>query len=314
MAAYAVVDDGRSTLLVPACVAGHDSGLWTLPGGRVGHGEPPAQAVVRQTRRLTGLGVEVTGLRLVTADVTADVTSLPGAREPVPPEPQPLVPVPRETGVHTIRVVYSARSTGAVAAPVPGARAVPGRELTGLPLAPYAAAALGIGAGGAARADGAAVRPVPPTGGPYPARSPAPDDRPAQVQRPGAYALVVQDGQVLLTRYVRSGRWTLPGGGIDFGEQPLDAVRREVWEETGLRLHAATLLHVGSVHFTGHAPHGRLEDFHGIRIVYRGRVAPGRPRVVEVGGTTDAVAWTPLGALGDLPLTDLVGQVLGLPE
>ena len=30
--------------------------------------------------------------------------------------------------------------------------------------------------------------------------------------------------------------WTLPGGGIDFGEHPADAVVREVHEETGLRL------------------------------------------------------------------------------
>ena len=43
--------------------------------------------------------------------------------------------------------------------------------------------------------------------------------------------------QVLLTRLGRSmhkGLWTLPGGGLDFGERPVDAVVRELHEETGL--------------------------------------------------------------------------------
>lgn len=30
--------------------------------------------------------------------------------------------------------------------------------------------------------------------------------------------------------------WVLPGGGIDLGESPEEAVIREVWEETGLRV------------------------------------------------------------------------------
>lgn len=30
--------------------------------------------------------------------------------------------------------------------------------------------------------------------------------------------------------------WQFPGGGIEFGEDPRDAVLREVWEETGLKV------------------------------------------------------------------------------
>ena len=59
-------------------------------------------------------------------------------------------------------------------------------------------------------------------------------------QRVAAYAVILRDEQILLARlapYLVPGElWTLPGGGIDFGEHPRDAVVREVHEETGLEV------------------------------------------------------------------------------
>ena len=70
---------------------------------------------------------------------------------------------------------------------------------------------------------------------------------------------------------------------------------RELHEECGLDGELGDLLTVDDHHFTGTAPNGRREDFHAIRIVYRASVpADAEPRVVEVDGTTDAVAWVPL--------------------
>jgi 8-oxo-dGTP diphosphatase len=121
-----------------------------------------------------------------------------------------------------------------------------------------------------------------------------------RVQRVGAYAVLHDDGRLLLTRLAYTGTWTLPGGGIDHGEDPVDAVRREVHEETGLPLEHARLLDVDSVHFTGHGPDGTLEDFHAVRILFTGSVPLDvDPRVVEVGGSSDAAAWVPIGEIGE---------------
>ncbi|GAA0527677.1 NUDIX domain-containing protein [Paractinoplanes ferrugineus] len=52
---------------------------------------------------------------------------------------------------------------------------------------------------------------------------------------PSATAVVFDDGgRVLLIRRGDNGRWSLPSGMIDPGEQPADAAVREVLEETGI--------------------------------------------------------------------------------
>jgi 8-oxo-dGTP diphosphatase len=51
----------------------------------------------------------------------------------------------------------------------------------------------------------------------------------------GVSALIRDDqGRVLLQKRADNGRWGTPGGALDPGETPADAIVREVWEETGL--------------------------------------------------------------------------------
>ena len=52
-------------------------------------------------------------------------------------------------------------------------------------------------------------------------------------------AAIFRDGKVLLVRRAgppAKGLWTLPGGRVEVGETLVDAVRREVLEETGLTI------------------------------------------------------------------------------
>ncbi|HXQ38233.1 MAG TPA: NUDIX domain-containing protein [Anaerolineales bacterium] len=52
------------------------------------------------------------------------------------------------------------------------------------------------------------------------------------------------DNKILLVKstYQRFHPWGLPGGSLDYGESPEDAVKREVWEETGLHVQIKRLL------------------------------------------------------------------------
>ncbi|MCC0063446.1 MAG: NUDIX hydrolase [Defluviimonas sp.] len=57
--------------------------------------------------------------------------------------------------------------------------------------------------------------------------------------RPGVYAILLRGHEVLLTHQAEpEPEVQLPGGGIDPGEQPVRALHREVFEETGWAISA----------------------------------------------------------------------------
>lgn len=125
-------------------------------------------------------------------------------------------------------------------------------------------------------------------------------------RRVASYAVVVEDEAVLLTelsaRTSAPGMWTLPGGGIDPGEEPVTAAVREVAEETGQVLSAAQLLMVASMRFLGETRDGP-EDYHAVRLIHRGRcLDPSEPVVHDVGGSTSAARWVALAEVSTLPL------------
>lgn len=61
-------------------------------------------------------------------------------------------------------------------------------------------------------------------------------------------AIIVKDGKVLLTKrstlLAEGGKWCLPGGGTNKWETALNAVKREIFEEVGLKVSSAKLLFV----------------------------------------------------------------------
>ena len=128
-------------------------------------------------------------------------------------------------------------------------------------------------------------------------------------QRVAAYAVILRADRILLSRLSpsvsRSELWTLPGGGLDHGESPRNAVVREVHEETGLSAEVGETARVYSAHLPGVWRDGHRVDAHALRIVYDGWVpvdAP-EPHVVEVDGSTDRCGWVDLAEAATLPLT-----------
>jgi 8-oxo-dGTP diphosphatase len=129
-------------------------------------------------------------------------------------------------------------------------------------------------------------------------------------QRIAAYGVVRDDqGRLLLARAAPSltlkGRWFLPGGGVQHGENPVDSLRREVEEESGLTVTVGPLLDVLSDVRT--LPDG--VSLHTIRLIYRVEAWAGTLRP-EADGTTDAVGWFGDDELRSMPLAHYVEAVV----
>ena len=147
-----------------------------------------------------------------------------------------------------------------------------------------------------------------------PVTIPTGDPQAAPWIRVGAYAIVTDaTGRILLCRiasgYPAAGLWTLPGGGVDHGEHPDDAVLRELHEETGLRGSRGPVAAIWSGLIE--KPASRPGPLHWIAILYRVTAEPGELRL-EVGGSTDAVAWYSLDEAARLPRVELVDGALAV--
>jgi 8-oxo-dGTP pyrophosphatase MutT (NUDIX family) len=118
-------------------------------------------------------------------------------------------------------------------------------------------------------------------------------------QRVAAYAVVLSDRGLLATEYsdrtAVSGRWGMPGGGLDDGEEPTDGVLREVYEETAQTVQVGELVRVQTSHWIGRSPHRMVQDFHAVRLIYRAQCpAPTDAEVLDEGGTTESARWVPV--------------------
>lgn len=135
--------------------------------------------------------------------------------------------------------------------------------------------------------------------------------------RLAAYAVCIEPPRVLLARCASPNRetsWTLPGGRVEHGEDPFDAVIREVAEETGCDAVVERLLGVDSRvipvaerRLPGPIPHQNVGVF------YRVRITGGELRPEPNGEIAESV-WTPIPAVTHLRRSSLVDIGLALAQ
>lgn len=142
---------------------------------------------------------------------------------------------------------------------------------------------------------------------------------PRMVTRPAAYAVIIEDEKILLARWVpqipgyRPGL-TLPGGGMELGEQPADTVHREVLEETGYTIELEGLLGVHAGYFQ--PSQGSDLPLCALRTIYRAHTTAGELRA-EIGGSTDMALWVPLAELDNhfyYSLVDEAARMMGYSD
>lgn len=132
-----------------------------------------------------------------------------------------------------------------------------------------------------------------------------------QTTRVACYAIITDEQNRLLLcrlcpRELDKGKWTLPGGGVCFGEDLMSATMREVFEETGLTVSITQLADAHSDHFVHHD-----RELHAIRIVFWAKIESGELRR-EVNGSTDECQFFAIDEIEKLPTVQLVRRALGI--
>jgi len=120
-------------------------------------------------------------------------------------------------------------------------------------------------------------------------------------------AAIIHDGKVLAVRRARKPAielYTLPGGGVETGETLVEAVRREVQEETGLDVEPVAL----AGHREAIIPDAQgVVKHHFVILCFASRLIGGEIRLND---ELDDARWLKLAELSALKTTDGLGEIV----
>ena len=117
----------------------------------------------------------------------------------------------------------------------------------------------------------------------------------------GVGAIILDGDQILLEKRKNSpgkGKWTVPGGLVDLGENVEQAIIREVKEETGLEAYDPRLVDV--VNYISLGERGSVM-YHYVIIDYLVTVKEGKPKASS---DADALKWVPFSEVEEYDLTE----------
>jgi ADP-ribose pyrophosphatase YjhB (NUDIX family) len=126
--------------------------------------------------------------------------------------------------------------------------------------------------------------------------------------RVGVGAIVLHRGRVLLVRRGQPpalGLWSVPGGLVDLGETTVQAARREVEEECGLKVRIVEL--AGVLDRVTRDGDGRVR-YHWVLVDYL--AVPESDDVITAGSDAAEVRWVTIDDVEQLPITEGLLQMI----
>ena len=120
-----------------------------------------------------------------------------------------------------------------------------------------------------------------------------------------AYAPIVLDNRVILAFNQQGpykGTWNLPGGGVEFGEDPNDAIRREIWEELGVSVEDHRLIGTHTCRTIFERAPSLWIDFYHIALLFDVTLERMPSETIVSPDPKERVAWHHFDSLAEIPL------------
>ena len=128
---------------------------------------------------------------------------------------------------------------------------------------------------------------------------------------PAVAAVIIDEGKILLIKRgaePSKGKWSIPGGRLEWSETLVEALKREVREETGLEIEVGKVAGVFDLiikppnanHITLNSQRSTLNVYHYVLIDYLARAVGG---TLAPGDDADDARWVPISSLDEYELT-----------
>ncbi|TQR44314.1 NUDIX domain-containing protein [Paenibacillus popilliae] len=134
----------------------------------------------------------------------------------------------------------------------------------------------------------------------------------------GVYGVMMRINEILLIKKARgphTGKWDLPGGRIEFGEEPYPALLREIEEETGIANCSGTIRTALSYTLIHPYAEDALEELHHIGIIYNVDIP--NDHELRVGGDGEdslGACWIAIEDLPKCKVTPLLALLFELDD
>lgn len=133
-----------------------------------------------------------------------------------------------------------------------------------------------------------------------------------QMRHLGVYGLIIEDEKILLVKKCKgayTGKYDLPGGSIEYGEKPIETLKRELQEETNTEIKKAVLFDANSV-VVEWIHHEEDESLHHIGIIYEVSLINNQVKEDADGHDSLGAVWIPIKDLTKDNISPLTYEAL----